>query len=601
MESAMTPWSCPDSSRWRAFLDGELPNAEAARFDQHLNDCRTCQRMLDALTEGTSPWLPGASEPQQQAGPALRRVMDELKDEPEVASVAQPSLEFLDPPDRAEELGRLGRYEVLEVVGHGGMGVVLKATDPALNRFVAIKVLAPQWASSSSARQRFAREARATAAVRHDHVVAIHGVDEVKGLPYLVMEYVHGVSLQARLERDGPLEVREVLRIAMQTAAGLQAAHAQGLVHRDVKPSNILLENGVERVKLSDFGLARAVDDASLTQSGVIAGTPQYMSPEQANGKAVDHRSDLFSLGSTLYAMCTGRPPFRASGTAAVLRRVCEDTPRPVREINSDVPEWLEQVIARLHAKRPEQRFSSAGEVEDVLARGLAHLQRPGKVAPPLPAPKGPPCRRSPALALSLAGLFVVLVAFCLLFGFLLAMALYLFRSLSVSTPPRSPVPVIKEVLPPPPPEVPPPPLVAPPRVIPAPEAAPPGRVIPPPRVAPPGLARQAPWAEMANGKLERGGDGKLRFGVDYELRPPANPDLTMSYVWLVRSGERILHEKTYPGMKFPVEGRLSGEREAPRIALKAPVETYLESKRLVPGKLGWQRERISNVVKLAE
>src|SRR5947208_14122081 len=130
-----------------------------------------------------------------------------------------------------------------------------------------------------------------------------------------------------------------MLRIGRQIAHGLAAAHAQGLVHRDVEMANILLENGVQRVKITDFGLARAVDDASLTQSGVIAGTPAYMSPEQARGKAVDHRTDLFSLGSVLYTLCTGRPRFRASGTMAVLKRVCEETPRPIREINGEIPD----------------------------------------------------------------------------------------------------------------------------------------------------------------------------------------------------------------------------------------------------------------------
>ena len=146
----------------------------------------------------------------------------------------------------------------------------------------------------------------------HDHVVAIHSVGAWKGLPYLVMAYVPGRSLQECLDAEGPLETKEIARIGLQTALGLAAAHAQGLVHRDVKPANILLENGVQRVRITDFGLARAVDDASLTRSGVVTGTPQYMSPEQTRSEAVDHRTDLFSLGSTLYALCTGHAPFRA-------------------------------------------------------------------------------------------------------------------------------------------------------------------------------------------------------------------------------------------------------------------------------------------------
>src|SRR5262249_52001675 len=149
-------------------------------------------------------------------------------------------------------------------------------------------------------------------------------------------------SLQERIDREGPLELAEILRIGMQVASGLAAAHAQGVIHRDVKPANILLENGVERVKLTDFGLARALDAASMTQSGVVTGTPQYMAPEQARGEPVDHRADLFSLGSVLYAMCTGRSPFRAETTMAVLRRVAEDQPRSIREVNPAVPDWLE-------------------------------------------------------------------------------------------------------------------------------------------------------------------------------------------------------------------------------------------------------------------
>src|SRR5262249_32112495 len=160
-------------------------------------------------------------------------------------------------------------------------------------------------------------------------------------------------------DRSGPLPLKEVLRIGLQVAAGLAAAHAQGLVHRDVKPANILLENGVQRVKLTDFGLARAVDDARLTPSGVIAGTPADLSPEQANGAKVDHRSDLFSLGSVLYTVCAGHAPFRAETTLAVLRRICDDTPRPLREVNPDMPDWLEAIIGRLHSKGPAGRFQS--------------------------------------------------------------------------------------------------------------------------------------------------------------------------------------------------------------------------------------------------
>jgi serine/threonine protein kinase len=155
-------------------------------------------------------------------------------------------------------------------------------------------------------------------------------------------------------------------------------------VHRDIKPANILLEQGVERVAITDFGLARAIDDASLTRTGVLAGTPAYMSPEQARGETVDHRADLFSLGSVMYAMCAGRPPFRAESTVAVLKRICEEEPTPLAQLNADVPSWLARIVARLHAKDPVDRFATAAEVAELLQRCLAHVQNPSAV--PLPA-----------------------------------------------------------------------------------------------------------------------------------------------------------------------------------------------------------------------
>jgi HEAT repeat protein len=271
-------------------------------------------------------------------------------------------------------VGRIGRYEVTGVIGWGGMGVVLRAIDGTLRRTVAVKVIAPALATNATARRRFLREAQAAAAIRHEHVVTIHAVEGAEALPHIVMEYVPGVSLQERLQRTGPLALREILRVGVQTASGLAAAHALGMVHRDVKPANILLERGSGRVKLTDFGLARAAGDPSLTQSGVLVGTPEYMAPEQAGGEAADHRADLFSLGAVLYAMCTGRSPFRAGTTLAVLRRVCEDTPVPIRRLNPEIPGWLVRVVGRLLAKDPADRFQSAEEVADLLGRHLDAL-----------------------------------------------------------------------------------------------------------------------------------------------------------------------------------------------------------------------------------
>jgi hypothetical protein len=410
--------SCPDSARLQALLDGVLLEGEQAELNTHLEACPGCQQQLEALSAADEASRVARRLGQQpaQSGPALRQAIDRLKNDPDGPETrAEPgggeeiALDFLAPPAKPGQLGRLGHYEVLEVVGRGGMGVVLRAFDEKLHRVVAIKVMAPELAASASARQRFIREARAAAAVTHEHVVGIYAVEEDHRPPYIVMQYVGGTSLQERLDGSGPLELKEILRIGHQAACGLAAAHAQGLVHRDVKPANILLENGVERVKLTDFGLARAADDATLTQSGVVAGTPQYMAPEQARGEAVDSRADLFSLGSVLYAMCTGRPPFRASTSLGVLKRVSEDTPRPIREINPDIPAWLVEIIGRLHAKEPRERFQSAKEVADLLGRHLAHLQQPALVPMPSPASPSPAAPRGRRWALA-ATLLVLLV-----------------------------------------------------------------------------------------------------------------------------------------------------------------------------------------------
>jgi formylglycine-generating enzyme required for sulfatase activity len=292
------------------------------------------------------------------------------------SDTAQDELGFLKPTTRPGALGRLGHYELLEVLGRGGFGIVFRGFDEVLHRVVAVKVLAPQLAVCARSRQRFLREARASARVRHENIVQVYAVEE-QPLPYLVMEFIPGETLQRRLERTGPLPTREVLHLGRQIAEGLAAAHASGLIHRDIKPANILLEGGTNpRVKITDFGLARAADDASLTQTGILAGTPLFMAPEQAKGEPLDRRADLFSLGSVLYTMCSGRPPFRANTTLAVLKRVVEDTPQPLREISPEVLEWQCDLIARLHAKKPEDRFASAQEVVDLLGSGLRALEQ---------------------------------------------------------------------------------------------------------------------------------------------------------------------------------------------------------------------------------
>lgn len=383
--------NCPDITRLQALLDGSLPAEAQAGLAAHLETCAHCQRQLELLAGG-SALLPRDPAATARRSPALDQAMQRLKgalaDETVTVGGTQPgplTFHFLSRSENPRHLGRMGGYEILELIGRGGMGIVFKARDTKLERLVAIKVLAPELAASAAARRRFQGEAQKMAAVTHDHVVTIHAVDEADGTPFLVMEYIVGVSLEDRIQRSGHLRVEEILRIGLQAASGLAAAHAQGLVHRDIKPGNILLENGVERVKITDFGLARVIHEAQASSSNVIAGTPQYMSPEQAGGEAVDHRSDLFSLGAVLYAMCVGRSPFRADTPTGAIHRVRTDTPRPIREINPDIPEWLVAVIYRLLEKKPEDRFQSATEVAEVLGQYLAHVQQPSRVGLPGP------------------------------------------------------------------------------------------------------------------------------------------------------------------------------------------------------------------------
>jgi WD40 repeat protein len=405
---------CPPSHRWSALLADDLPPAEQADLNGHLELCPACQRTLEECAADRDDWaaartLAAMTQPRSAV---LGDVIDCLKLDPESDHAhndgAELPVDFLDPSLRAGIIGRIHQYEVLEEIGRGGMGVVLKALDPGLHRVVAIKVLAPQLAVSGTARKRFTREARAAAAIGHENVVTIHAVEEFKGLPYLVMQYVAGPSVQQKIAADGPLPVADVLRIGFQTAAGLAAAHAQGLIHRDVKPANILLENGVGRVKLTDFSLARAIDDASVTQSGVVTGTPPFMAPEQARGEPLDHRADLFSLGSVLYALCTGRPPFRGQALD-VLRKVSEEQPVSIRTLNPEIPTWLESIVNKLMAKNPDDRYQSAGEVAAVLEQCLAHVQQPNTIT--LPAIPSGAKRKRHWLETALPILAVVVVA----------------------------------------------------------------------------------------------------------------------------------------------------------------------------------------------
>ncbi len=272
---------------------------------------------------------------------------------------------FLAPPKSSDEIGRLAHYRVLRVLGKGGMGTVFMAEDTRLYRIVALKVMLPSIAKKEVARDRFIREARATAKIDHDHIITIYEVNENSEVPYAAMQYLKGMTLEDWLKAGKTLNVPQIMRIGKEIAKGLAAAHAQGLIHRDIKPSNIWLDAANKgRVKILDFGLARPTNEEThLTQEGLILGTPAYMSPEQARANAVDERCDLFSLGCVLYRLCAGKLPFMGKDPMSMLLAIQTDDPPDLQPLNADVPPALAELIQKLLAKKPADRPESAKAV----------------------------------------------------------------------------------------------------------------------------------------------------------------------------------------------------------------------------------------------
>jgi serine/threonine protein kinase len=280
-----------------------------------------------------------------------------------------PDHPFLAPPQGPDELGRLGPYRVLKVLGAGAMGVVFQAEDPHLRRLVALKVMRPSLAASAEFHRRFLREARLAAAIEHEHIVTVYQVGEDRGVPFLAMQLLRGKTLDERLGRaGGRLSLPEVLRVGREIAEGLAAAHARGLVHRDIKPANVWLEQRRGRVRIVDFGLARGSEpDAQLSRAGAVIGTPAYMAPEQAVGAAVDARCDLFSLGAVLYRAATGKSPFGDRDTLSILSALATRTPVPPHRLVPSLPRMFSGLVMRLLAKDPDDRPQSAREVVEAI------------------------------------------------------------------------------------------------------------------------------------------------------------------------------------------------------------------------------------------
>lgn len=409
--------NCPDKTQLNELIAGSLPESVAGSLTEHIGECEACQSLMEQLAGGEMPVRELISESVAAAPPAnsayweIRKSFNQrqsfngkesfiqrsqavfsdaangstrefdnpaskstlpLGNQPNAAPdrLSDDELSLLQPSEDPNYIGQLHNFEISRVIGRGGMGVVLEGFDPHLSRSVAIKVLNAKFQQDRSAIERFCREGRAAAAVSHEHVVQMYQVARVEEgeAAFLVMQLIEGETLEDRLQKESPLTSAEVARIGMQIAAGLSAAHDSGLVHRDIKPGNILIEKSTDRVKLTDFGLARISDELKLTKTGMLMGTALYMSPEQAMGEAVDERSDLFSLGAVMYEMATGQPAFNSPTAVGVMKLIMDENPTPPHKLNPAVGKPTSDLIMQLLEKKPQHRPDSAGEVARALA-----------------------------------------------------------------------------------------------------------------------------------------------------------------------------------------------------------------------------------------
>jgi tetratricopeptide (TPR) repeat protein len=425
--------ACPGREDLRLLALGLLSERAAESVAGHVEQCAACLAVLRNL-QVEDPLLVALAQPTSVAPPQdnheVQTLIDRLREVPVLRAAAAsgnapagpsaagsdaPTLlgeapvvapagslvAFLAPPQGPDELGRLGPYRVLQVLGSGGMGVVFRAHDPHLDRPVALKALLPSYAVSPSAHERFLREARAAARLTHDHVVPIYHVGDDRGVPFLAMQLLEGESLEQRLRRRRVLPPAEVLRIGREAAEGLAAAHERGLVHRDIKPGNLWLETRASepaiegRVKILDFGLAQAAGaEPRLTMPGAVVGTPGFMAPEQASGQDVDGRCDLFSLGCVLYLMAAGRPPFRGSDPISTFLAAATEDPPPPAQVNPAVPAAVSDLIITLLAKSPGDRPASARAAVQMIRdieNGLTEELAPRRPAAVRPAPAARP------------------------------------------------------------------------------------------------------------------------------------------------------------------------------------------------------------------
>ena len=375
---------CPSADDWQNWLqaNGQVAIADAD-LESHLETCSSCRKTVDevvsrddfAMRSRTALRATGLTSDDWSPS----RASLELEETPQESHEGLVSLvrSLLNPSDDEQSLGRLGRFEVLGVIGSGGMGIALKARSLDVNRIVAIKIPQPQYWHAANALQTLEREARSAATVMHPNVISIYHVDRHRDVPYLVMPYLPGQSLQHRLARDGALALAEALPVLRQVASALAAAHACGVVHRDVKPANILLGGATERIVLSDFGLARVQSDVTCTATGTFAGTPIYLSPEQALGQGTGPAGDVYSLGTVLWTMLAGTPPLAGLHAHAIVRLVSESDLPSLSSQPVDAPPWVIRMIELMHQTDPDKR-PSAEEVVQWAEQCERHLSGAG-------------------------------------------------------------------------------------------------------------------------------------------------------------------------------------------------------------------------------
>ncbi len=389
MMTKHTQLDCPPKTSLSSFVLGKLPESEALTVEQHLSLCEPCNdtlRLLDdsdtfvdlaqAGLQALGDQKPQNADDNQFIEDLINNLSDpeRLKSQYEsdrsLDSRAAEVTCLLEPTDHPGELGRLGGYRIEKLIGAGATGVVYRALDEQLDRPVALKVLRPSL--GENARQRFIAEARATAALDHENVVTIYQVGSTNNLAFIAMQWLPGETLEQRLQTQPILSPELVAQLGKQIAVGLAAAHDKGLIHRDIKPANIWIESNRQRIKILDFGLARVTDEATkVTETGLIAGTPNYMSPEQSRGENLDTRTDLFSLGCVLFQAATGKPPFHADNVLGTLQAIQNIDPPAAHEANPDIPEDLSNLIDCLLEKNPVHRPSGANAVASAFEKPM--------------------------------------------------------------------------------------------------------------------------------------------------------------------------------------------------------------------------------------